>query len=101
MRYMAQYNPSTALMGVRDNLAFSLESEFDSQGGPWLRIRHVYKILRQMTNWMVNVYRYGEAEIVLSKDGTKIGAGRLLADGYPSNAAIAIMDYMLIDEAPS
>lgn len=69
-----------ALMGVEGDLASSTEIELDS---------------------MVNIHRYGEAEIVLSKTGTKFGAGQLLADGYPSNAAIDIMSCTLIDETPS
>lgn len=101
MSYLAQYNPTLPIMALAGEIDLSMESEVDSQGKPLLRIRHVYKVARQMANWMVNNHRYGEADIILSKDGARIATGRLRAGETPSNAAIEVTNSTFINQATS
>lgn len=99
MSYVAQYNPTMPIMALAGDIDLAMQSEVDSQGNPLLRVRHVYKVARQMANWMVNNHKYSEADIILSKGGTRIATGRLRAGATPSKAAIEITNGTFIGQA--
>ena len=82
MSLIASYGQNTAINGITGEgiigaVALKMGSKIDAAGRPPHRCRHVLRVLKKMTHWMVSNRGFEEIDTILSVDGARIATGRI------------------------
>lgn len=52
-------------------------TEYDARGDPLLKYKHLVRIMRMLTTWMVGMDRFGEIDVEIWRGGVLIGRARI------------------------